>query len=315
MKKQKITIQFLLLLFMLSPWMSVADDTFIQSTGVLSIPNVRVSEDYYVAEMLHQGDLLFQLISANPISTTETSDVYDLDTGIVTLPKVIVDNVTYKAEMQHQSIWFFKVISAIQLTSESRSFKLEGWSDNWFAAYSDSTLIVEDSVPITTERSFNAETATFIANYPISLNVIMKDFKENDTGLEYIGERNQQMGDGGFIAQITDMSTQKIVAVSDSNWKCQTLHEAPLDTRCESESNPIAGVAPCTFNSIAEPNNWKSNAYDDSTWVNATEHSVADVSPKDGYDEINWDPSAKLIWGANLETQNTLICRITIEKP
>lgn len=53
-------------------------------------------------------------------------------------------------------------------------FQLEAWADNWFAAYLGEELIVEDSVSITTERSFNAETATFEASYPLYLNFILK---------------------------------------------------------------------------------------------------------------------------------------------
>ena len=195
------------------------------------------------------------------------------------------------------------------------SFKLEAWADNWFAAYLGDELIVEDSVAITTERSFNAETATFTGSYPLYLNVILKDYKENDTGLEYIGEGNQQMGDGGFIAQITNTGTSEIIAVSNSDWKCSVIHEAPLDTSCANESNPVAGVAPCEFTSSDEPSNWKSSDYDDSAWSNATEHTVADVSPKDGYDEISWDANAQLIWGPDLETNNTLLCRVTVTAP
>ena len=122
-----------------------------------------------------------------------------------------------------------------------RSFLLEAWADNWFAAYLGEGLIVEDSVSITTERSFNAETARFESSYPLVLNVILKDFKENDTGLEYIGERNQQMGDGGFIMQITDEISGEIVAVTNSDWRCLVVHEAPLDKSCENDSDPQAG--------------------------------------------------------------------------
>jgi hypothetical protein len=193
-------------------------------------------------------------------------------------------------------------------------FKLEAWADNWFAAYIGENLLIEDSVPITTERSFNAESIEFSADYPIQLNLIIKDFKQNDTGLEYIGARNQQMGDGGFILQITDTETNKVIAVSNNSWKCEVLHEAPLDKSCETESNPIAGVGACTFISKEVPTNWLKTDFDDSAWANATEYSEASVGPKDGYDEIHWDASAKLIWGSDLETDNTIICRASIEK-
>ena len=71
--------------------------------------------------------------------------------------------------------------------SGNHNFTLEAWADNWFAAYVGENLLIEDSVPITTERSFNAERVLFSEDYPIQLNLIIKDFKQNDSGLEYIG--------------------------------------------------------------------------------------------------------------------------------
>ena len=95
----------------------------------------------------------------------------------------------------------------------------EVWADNWFAFYLGERLIIEDSTPITTERSFNAETFVFEAEYPLQMNFIARDFKEDDTGLEYIGRRNQQMGDGGLIAQFTDLATGNAIVVTDSRWR------------------------------------------------------------------------------------------------
>ncbi len=201
------------------------------------------------------------------------------------------------------------------VTTGSTELRMEAWADNWFAAYLGEELIVEDSVSITTERSFNAETVTFSADYPLELNFILKDFKENDTGLEYIGDNNQQMGDGGFIMQITDVASGNIVAVSDDQMKCLVIHEAPLDKSCESESDPVAGSAPCDFIDSAEPAGWQSVDFDDSDWTATTIHSASDVDPKQGYDGISWDSSAQLIWGPDLETNNTLLCRLTVEQP
>ena len=198
-------------------------------------------------------------------------------------------------------------------TKGDKTFKMEAWADNWFAAYLDETLIVEDSVPITTERSFNSESVTFKASYPLHLNFVLKDFKENDTGLEYIGSNRQQMGDGGFIMQLTDVSSGKVIAVSDENFKCIVIHEAPLDKSCEKESSPIAGTKPCEFKSSPEPDGWKTKAFDDSNWKPASVFSADQVSPKDGYEAIKWDSKAKFIWGDDLETSNTILCRVTVE--
>ncbi|MBK9210951.1 MAG: hypothetical protein IPL71_22795 [Anaerolineales bacterium] len=101
-------------------------------------------------------------------------------------------------------------------TTGAITIKGEVWADNWSAFYLGDQLIMEDSVSINTERSFNAEVFNFEASYPMSFNFIAKDFKANDTGLEYIGSNKQQMGDGGLIAQFTDTATGQVIAVTDS---------------------------------------------------------------------------------------------------
>lgn len=191
----------------------------------------------------------------------------------------------------------------------------EVWADNWFALYLGERLILEDSTPITTERSFNAESFVFNGDYPLQLNLVAKDFKENDTGLEYIGANNQQMGDGGFIAQFSDATTGDLIAASDPNWRCLTIHEAPLDRACEEEADPRPGVTPCQFASTPAPEGWMSPDFDDSAWPLATEFAAATVRPKGGYDRIQWRQEARLIWTADLETHNTLLCRLTIPAP
>ena len=200
-------------------------------------------------------------------------------------------------------------------TSGTASIKGEVWADNWFAFYLGERLIIEDSTPITTERSFNAEAFVFNADYPLQLNFIAKDFKENDTGLEYIGRRNQQMGDGGLIAQFTDAATGAAIAVTNASWRCLVIHEAPLDRTCEGEAEPVAGVSPCQFAALAEPDGWRRPGFDDADWPAAVEYDAAEVRPKDGYDAIAWREEARLIWTADLETHNTLLCRLTVDQP
>ncbi|MGA9278717.1 PEBP family protein [Ilumatobacter sp.] len=196
---------------------------------------------------------------------------------------------------------------ASQVTSST--FVIEVWADNWSAVYVNGALIGEDSVPITTERSFNAETFTFDATYPFTIAIEAKDFKETDSGIEYIGEQNQQMGDGGIIAQITDTSTGETVAGTDSEWKALVVHQAPLNTDCELDAEPDET---CEFLILETPADWASADFDDSDWTNATVWSAADVDPKDGYNEITWDPSAQLIWGTDLEVDNTVLLRTAI---
>lgn len=194
----------------------------------------------------------------------------------------------------------------------AREFKAEVWADNWFALYVNGELVGEDSVPITTERSFNAETITFTADYPLTIAIEAKDFKETDSGLEYIGERNQQMGDGGIIAQITDLSAGNVVAVTSSGWQVLVIHRAPLNPECEKAANPDTA---CRFEKTEAPAGWTSAGFDASQWETATEWSEGAVRPKDGYNRIQWHDSARLIWGSDLEVDNTILLRLTVLTP
>ena len=200
--------------------------------------------------------------------------------------------------------------SVFPLSAETLSADV--WADNWFEMRIDGVQIAEDSVSITTERSFNAESFTFEAERPFVIGLVAKDFKENDTGLEYIGTRRQQMGDGGVILQIEDQSGE-LVAVSNDGWQCLVTHSAPLDKSCESASNPVAGEGTCTFEASEEPDGWDTADFDASNWPQADIYSEREVSPKDGYDEITWVDSAELIWGPDLEQSNTVLCRLTVE--
>lgn len=200
------------------------------------------------------------------------------------------------------------------MASEATSYQIDVWADNWFAAYLNAKPLLEDSVPITTERSFNAESSSFSAKLPFTLAFEIKDFKQNDTGLEYIGSRRQQMGDGGFITQITDKTSGKVIAVSNSKMRCIVIHKAPLDAVCAREKSPIAGQGSCQFTEKAVPSRWQTPTFDDSSWQHASEYSEAQVRPKRGYNKIRWHSRAKLIWTSDLEKDNTLLCRLTVDE-
>ena len=194
----------------------------------------------------------------------------------------------------------------------AETFSADVWADNWFEMRINADLVAEDSVSITTERSFNAESFTFEAERPFVIGLVAKDFRENDTGLEYIGTNRQQMGDGGVILQIMDAAGEQI-AVSNDSWQCLVIHSAPLDKSCESDRNPVAGERACTFEASEEPESWDTADFDASDWPQADVYSAREVGPKDGYDQINWADDAELIWGPDLEQSNTVLCRLTVE--
>ena len=202
--------------------------------------------------------------------------------------------------------------SATEGAGSPVTFTAEVWADNWFALYANGELVGEDSVPITTERSFNAETITFRATYPLTVAMITKDYKETDSGLEYIGTDRQQMGDGGFIAQITDTTTGQVVAATGADWRGLVIHRAPTNKECEQSADPETA---CQFEITDEPAEWTDAAFDDSAWTDATVYTAAAVGTKEGYDTITWDPSASLIWTSDLEADNTILWRETVAAP
>jgi len=202
-----------------------------------------------------------------------------------------------------------KSTSSVATSEQPSTFAAEVWADNWFSLYVNGKLVGEDSVPITTERSFNAETITFTASYPLTIAMITKDFKETDSGLEYIGEPNQQMGDGGFVAQFTDTATGEIIATTNGDWRGLVIHTAPLNVECEKSADPDTD---CQFETLDEPVNWTSSNFDDSSWANATSYLADEVGVKDGYNEIMWESTAEIIWGPNLNTNNTILWRTRI---
>ena len=200
-----------------------------------------------------------------------------------------------------------------QLPAGQRMIKAQIWVDNWFALYAGDKLIKEDSVPYDTERSFNTESFNFSATLPAQLSVVMKDFKEDDTGLEYIGSSHQQAGDGGFIAQFIDGATGKTLAVSDDSWRCTVIHKAPINLKeCEDSSAP---QQVCKSKIDAEPSNWRSSGYDYKSWPQATIHSAWEVQPHGDFSWFDWKMSAKFIWSSDLVRDNTVLCRFTIPAP
>ena len=106
------------------------------------------------------------------------------------------------------------------ISSKKYEFTAEVWADNWFAMYVNGKKVGEDSVPITTQKSFNSEIIKFTASYPLTIGFIAKDYVQSKSGLEYIGTNSQQIGDGGLIFQIREKVSQKLVTVSDESSYC-----------------------------------------------------------------------------------------------
>ena len=192
------------------------------------------------------------------------------------------------------------------------SFVAEVWVDNWFALYVNGKKVGEDSTPFATERSFNSEKIAFKATYPLTIAVIARDYVENASGLEYIGKPNQQIGDGGLIAQIRDLSTGSVVAATNRSWRVFITNRAPLNETCVKSTDPLRD---CKTSLVKNPTSWYSTSFKDSGWKYASEFTAEQVGVKDGYFDFDWSSSAKLIWSADLRIDNTILLRTTIQAP
>ena len=196
------------------------------------------------------------------------------------------------------------------VVSKSIAFQAEVWADNWFSLYINGKKVGEDSVPITTEKSFNSEKIKFSATYPLTIGIIAKDFTENSSGLEYIGKPNQQIGDAGIIVQIREVVSGKIIAYSNRDWKVLTINKAPLNPECVTSNNPNVD---CKSSNIAIPASWASATFKDTSWKNATEFSKETVGVKDGYFDFTWTPGSALVWSSDLKLDNTILLRKVIK--
>ena len=113
------------------------------------------------------------------------------------------------------------------------------WADNWFRLWVNGELVGEDSVPITTERSFNAETFTFEAALPLT-------DRRRGEGLQ--GERHRPRvhrhrpaADGRRRADPADRRCRHRRGrrrQRRADWQALVTHIAPLDTSCEQLGRP-----------------------------------------------------------------------------
>ena len=189
------------------------------------------------------------------------------------------------------------------------SFTAEIWADNWFALYVNGKKVGEDSTPFATERSFNSDSISFKASYPLTIGIMARDYVENSSGLEYIGKPNQQIGDGGIIAQIRDSESKQLITATNKSWKVFVTNKAPLNDDCVKSKNPLLD---CKTIVTKTSSSWYSSTFKDTSWKNATEFTTSAVGVKDGYYNFAWAPSSSLIWSSDLRLDNTILLRTKI---
>lgn len=196
--------------------------------------------------------------------------------------------------------------------NKSVQFTADVWADNWFELYVNGKRVGQDSVPYKTERSFNMEQIRFSATYPLTIGLVAKDYVENASGLEYVGEPNQQIGDGGIIMQIRELASKRLVTATNSGWMTFVVNRAPTNPDCVRSSSPLAD---CKSLNLVTPKAWLAATFNASKWAPATEYTEQAVGVKEGYLQITWDPSASLVWSEDLKLDNVLLLRKRVAAP
>ena len=194
-------------------------------------------------------------------------------------------------------------------TTKTLSFQAEVWVDNWFALYVNGKKVGEDSVAFNTEKSFNSTKISFTTSYPFEIGVLARDYIENSSGLEYIGKSNQQIGDAGFIMQIRESKSGRIVSTTNSKWKSLIIQKAPLNPDCVTSTTPLTE---CKSSIEKLPSGWSTKTFKESGWKNASEFTESEVGVKEGYFNFSWSADARLIWSSDLKLDNTVLFRSLI---
>lgn len=94
-----------------------APDTFDETTGILTLPAVKVGEETYSAVLVFEGNNLFRLQSAGPkpnATSTNVADSFDAASGKLALPAVKVGAASYAAVLRLVDNPYFRLESVTQ---------------------------------------------------------------------------------------------------------------------------------------------------------------------------------------------------------
>ncbi len=192
--------------------------------------------------------------------------------------------------------------------------------DNYVELYVNGQYICRDPIAFV---PFNSNVVRVKAKYPITYAVRLVDWGEHvGLGMEY-GRYN--IGDGGFAARFSDGTE------TNASWKCEVFYIAPLDnpscvtenalgqrnsTQCSSRPDCQSNPDSCQALHFEVPTNWMAPNFDDSQWAAATEWTEERVRPKPAFSDFpELFQNAKFIWSPNLDLDNQVLCRITVQGP
>jgi hypothetical protein len=203
------------------------------------------------------------------------------------------------------------------------------FADNYFEMYINGVAVGKDNVPYT---PFNSNIVRFKVRFPFTVAMLLVDWEENlGLGSESSGGSAYHDGDGGLVAVFKD-ANNKVLAITDNQWKAQTFYTAPItDLSCPTENGTARLSGNCSTQDAtngtsfyalhwARPANWQLATFDDSSWPAASTYTntVIGVNNKPAYTNFTniFDDSsndAQFIWSSNVILDNEVIVRYTVK--
>lgn len=203
-------------------------------------------------------------------------------------------------------------------------------ADNYYEMWVNGKLVSVDNTPYT---PFNSSIVKFKVKRPYTLAFLLVDWDEHlGLGMELFpisGPKQDPWypGDGGLIAKFSDGT------MTDSSWKAQSFHIAPLvdpkevvergnvhDTpNLGGRTHPFARKPDCQDKCYAVhypiPAGWQSLRFNDTNWPRAWEFTdeeigVTNLPAYTRYPELF--AGARWIWSQNLVLDNVVIARKTV---
>ncbi|GEM_PF-2740354 len=171
------------------------------------------------------------------------------------------------------------------------TISLTFYNDNWSMIFINGKLVAVSPIDFLPHAQV---TVNVLPEYPMTIAVLAMDNANPNNGLEY----GTQIGDAGFILRMGDGT------VSNGTWKTKVFFKGPLNSNI---ANPTVQYTPI-------PANWYAPEFDDSSWDHATVYTSDQVKP-DGFYNASAFTGASFIWSGDLNLDNTVIMRTTVQAP
>ncbi len=189
------------------------------------------------------------------------------------------------------------------------------FGDNYYELYVNGSIVARDPVGFV---PFNSGVVRFRAERPFTFAVKLVDWGTHlGVGMEY---DRWNVGDGGFIARFSDGTE------TGADWKCRAYYISPLEDRSCVKPGPDTSACPerppcverdpasCLALHYRVPADWASPGFDDSAWDAASTYPASAVTNQRAYRDYTAEfGEASFIWSHNLDQDNLVLCRATVD--